>query len=176
MPCTITAIPAKDCTIKNLSGIVKVYAIAADNIVSFGTETAGEIPTITKATGEAFVELNFTKVKGSFGITFAAEDPDAGNVSTTTTIFVPGYTPALKVALDSMIGKELVLVVKDKNGQMIIVGDKDNPAHMSADDGGTGTGAAGEINGLTVTFTQPTANAFPPFFSGLEADLLTPGV
>ena len=176
MACDITGILPKTCEVTNFAGIVKAYAIPADQVVSFGTETAGEIPTITKETGKAFVELAFTKIKGSFGIALASEDVDAPNVSTTTTLFVPLYTPERKVALDSLVGKELVLVVKDKNGQLIIVGDKESPAHFSAAEGGTGTGAAGEVNGLTLTFTTPTGQAFPPFFSGTETDLLTPGV
>lgn len=175
MSCTIVGIPKKPCNSPNNPGMKRLFAIPVDDIAS-KTVVDKAVSVYTFAATKSFVEINFTRYSGNFTGTLNAETIDSENIESSASCFVPQINPALHAAIDSFLGVDLVLVAVDGNGAAQEIGDADNPARLTAFEGGSGADEAGERNGYTLTFSKPRGRFTNNFYTGAIADLLVAGI
>ena len=139
---------AKDCT-ANMGGIVRVLLANVDDVASV-TVADNAISAITMVSTKYFKEYHFRPNTSSMTSNWQvnAENGVAYVQTDLQMVFTKMQTTA-RVEVAAMALADLVAIVEDCNGKFWYLG-KDNPVHLSAGDGQTGT-ARSDRNGYSVT-------------------------
>lgn len=164
---TLSAIDARCDT--SFGGIKRVLVANRDDV----TVTVGEtgITAITLAQGKNFVEWQFRKNTGSLTST-VANDATIGSSFATTEVSLQ-FTKAeatKRLAIQSAINANAVVIVEDMYGQYIYLG-LENDVVVTSATMVTGT-AATDLNGFTLVF-QDVASQLPYFVESTLIEDLT---
>lgn len=176
--CAIPALVNPSCEIKRIPGIVRLWAIPKDDVLSFTVTAPSKAATaIVKAAAKAFVELKGDNKKGFFQQTIQGEEAGAQYFQQIINWYRNVADAATSAFLEAALGQELILVAKGGDGIYRIAGNVDNGLVLGAGtDTNTGAGTGGTTNGTLFVFTSPFSAESFYTYTGTEADLLLPGV
>ncbi|RZK36037.1 MAG: hypothetical protein EOO57_07970 [Hymenobacter sp.] len=162
----------------NMGGTAgKVYAIPASDVESITPPAAGTMTVLAGGvkfkTGKKCAEIYTTADTGEVKDTEVG-DKDSGSFETNAEFWTPRISDKVLNLKSKFANGGFILVMKDGNGTMRIIGSKDHPAYRVPKEIATGK-APKDRNGATFAFVA--ASATPAFiYTGTVADLLTPGV
>ena len=161
---------AKDCT-ANMGGIVRVLLANADDVASL-TVADNAISAITMVSTKYFKEYNFRPNTSSMTSNWQINaENGVAYVQTDLQMVFNRMETTKRVEVSAMALADLVAIVEDCNGKFWYLG-YDNPVHISAGDGQTGTARA-DRNGYSVTL-QDDAKALPMEVASSIIDSLLP--
>ena len=160
----------------NMGGTAgNVYAIPASQVKEIVAPAAGSLstPTIITKTGQKFADIYATADTGEVK-DVEVGDKDSGSFVTNAEFWTPRISDKMLNLKSKFANGGFILVMKDGNGTMRIIGSKDHPAYRVPGEIATGK-APKDRNGATFKFEA--ASATPAFiYTGTVDDLLTPGV
>ncbi|MDJ1472854.1 hypothetical protein [Xanthocytophaga flava] len=161
----------------NLGGVESFFYADADEIEYIGAPINGVIsPDIIMKSGKVF--YSFRPSQGTLGFKEQQNDTKAGPIFTQE---LKGYVPRdsadLQSALLDLYGRRLVVIYRDNNGLLKLVGDKDFYLTFEADLD-TGTNPTNR-NGISFTLKGTSPKA-APFYGGSftvsESGIISPPV
>lgn len=139
---------AKDCA-ASMGGIVRVLLANKDDVTAV-TLTDGVISAITLASSKNFHEYAFRPNTSQMTSNWQVNaENGVAYVQTDLVMVFNRMETAKRVEIAAMSLADLVAIVQDCNGKYWYLG-YDNPLHLSAGDGQTGT-ARSDRNGYSVT-------------------------
>ncbi len=141
-----------------MGGIVRVLLANRDDVSAI-TVTTGEITAITMVSTKTFKEYNFRPNTSNMTSNWQISAENGVSYVQTDLVMVFNRMETTKrVEISAMALADLVEIVQDANGKYWYLG-YDNPLHLSAGDGQTGT-ARSDRNGYSVTL-QDDSLALP---------------
>lgn len=160
----VTLLPIDGSCHRSAGGIKRILLANKSDIATVTLdETTGEITAITLKTGKAFVEWRFRTNTGSVTSTFAS-DIATGN-ETVTSVLALQFSraeSAKRLAIQTAINSNAVVIVEDAFGQFIFLG-YDRDVYVSGGTMVTGTSST-DLNGFTLEFTDESIE-FPHFIA-----------
>lgn len=161
---------AKDCA-ASMGGIVRVLLANKDDVSAI-TVTTGEITAITMVSTKTFKEYNFRPNTSQMTSNWqVSAENGVAYVQTDLVMVFNRMETTKRVEISAMALADLAAIVQDCNGKYWFLG-YDNPLHLSAGDGQTGT-ARSDRNGYSVTL-QDDSLALPMEVSSSIIDALLP--
>lgn len=141
-----------------MGGIVRVLLANRDDVASI-TVTTDAISAITMVSTKTFKEYNFRPNTSNMTSNWQISAENGVSYVQTDLVMVFNRMETTKrVEISAMALADLVAIVQDANGKYWYLG-YDNPLHLSAGDGQTGT-ARSDRNGYSVTL-QDDSLALP---------------
>jgi len=159
---TLTSIDAR-CD-KSMGGIKRVLIANHDDVSGITVDnTTGEITAIAMQTSKKFVEYRFRRETGSYTSTIE-KDVTIGNAfaKTEVTLQFSKAEAAKRLALQSAINANAVVIIEDSEGERIYLG-IDYPVEVTNATMVSGT-AMGDLNGFTMVLSD-VAKELPHFIS-----------
>lgn len=139
---------AKDCA-ASMGGIVRVLLANFDDVTA-KTVTDGVISAMTMASGKTFHEYAFRPNTSSMTSNWQVNaENGVAYVQTDLQMVFNRMETTKRVEIAALALADTVAIVEDANGKYWFLGN-DNPLHLSAGDGQTGT-ARSDRNGYSVT-------------------------
>ncbi|MEO6721435.1 MAG: hypothetical protein ABIN67_13790 [Ferruginibacter sp.] len=168
MSCAITAGYVIDCNKDSLGGLSKVRIAAKKDIVSIA-ETAGVISAVVMQTGTQFYDFALVKSTSSFSNAITS-NPTNGSMfyAQSATLIFNKLKSATSALVDSLCRASLVLIVEDRNGEIIMLG-RENGMDVSGGTIGSGT-AGGDRSGYELQLTgeeSKTSHVDPTIMAAL---------
>jgi hypothetical protein len=150
MSCAITEDYVIDCNKDSVGGLSKMRVASRNDIVSY-TETAGKITAITMKTGSRFYDVQLVKSTSTYSNTLTA-NPQAGTFfyAQSATLILNKIKAATTAFVESLAKSSLVMIVLDKNGEVVLLG-RENGLDLNGGTAGAGT-ASGDRNGYELQF------------------------
>lgn len=160
---------AKDCQ-PSMGGIVRVLLANKDDVTAV-TLTDGVISAITLASSKNFHEYAFRPNTSQMTSNWQVNaENGVAYVQTDLVMVFNRMETAKRVEIAAMALADLVAIVQDCNGKFWYLG-YDNPLHLSAGDGQTGT-ARSDRNGYSVTLQDDSLGLPYEVSSGIIDNLL----
>lgn len=160
---------------KGMGGIKRVLVANTDDVTGVTlSSTDGLITAISLASGKKFVEYRFRKETGSYTSTIEVDTTLGNSFAKTDVALQFSKAEAVKrLAIQSAINANAVLILEDMEGQYIYLG-FDFPVEITNAVMQSGT-AMGDLNGFTLTFSD-TSRELPHFIKtgdgGVDIDSL----
>lgn len=140
------------------------------------TDDVDTIPAATAATHSVDTDITLVATKvwhtwyftpGTLKYTSVSEgEVDGQSYANQVEIFVPKYREEIAGQLNSLAGRNYLIVIEDSNEQPILFGDLKKPMKMLSESLDSGAGGT-DRNGSTITFRQmPNATYKPYFYAG----------
>lgn len=143
---------AKTCD-PNVGGIKTVYVAAVDDVASITINTGTSmVSAITMESGKTFKEYYFRKNTGSMTSTLNVTDEGGNYISTELSLRFSRMETVKRIEMRALSLNDMIVLVKDANGLIWLLGDKDEPVTASAGGGETGTNRE-DSNAYTLTLS-----------------------
>ena len=143
----------------NIGGIKVVYIAPIQDVsaLTFDSGTT-EVTAISMVSGKKFKEYNFRKNTGSLTKTLNVTDEGGNYVSTELSLRFSRMETSKRMEMRALALNEMVVLVKDANDKIWILGDpaKDEAVTASAGGGETGTNRE-DSNAYTITLSCESA-------------------
>lgn len=115
---------------KNIGSILEIKFALASDIASISAPDANETVQVTFQPGKSFTAFSFTPESGNFSEDMA--DNDSGPYWSQAVSFkCPKIDTIQHAIVKSLVDQELILSVKDGNGNSMVMGALDTPARVS---------------------------------------------
>lgn len=143
---------AKTCD-PNVGGIKTVYVASVDDVASITINTGTSmVSAITMESGKTFKEYYFRKNTGSMTSTLNVTDEGGNYISTELSLRFSRMETVKRIEMRALSLNDMIVLVKDANGLIWLLGDKDEPVTASAGGGETGTNRE-DSNAYTLTLS-----------------------
>jgi hypothetical protein len=144
-----------------MGGIKTVYIANAADVTSL-TEASGAITAITMASSKKFYKYEFARNSSSLTSNYAVNVENGTTYVESDLLMVFNKMDTTKrLEIVALAQGELVAIVEDNNGSMWYLG-HDEPVHINAGDGQTGTARA-DRNGYSITLRDTSLEMPMPF-------------
>ena len=145
----------------SMGGIKAIMIANRDDVTATVSGTDEKVDSITLATGAKFEKWQFRKNTGNYSSSYAT-DPAIGNTTVTTTVSLQfsGAEATKRVAVQSALNANAVVLVQDMYDEWIYLG-MENEVTITECTMQSGT-ATGDLSGFNLTFTD-IASELPHF-------------
>ncbi len=169
MSCALTQSLLENCTKTYVGGVSEVYLCEFDALEGYTESDASGVTAISLDEGKQFFKYQFVRNSASFVDAFESGD-NGGGVTPTITMNLKGLRQAAKLEIETLARLTLIAIVKDKNGQYLLVGAQ-NGLTVQSVSGQTGQQLS-DLNGynaLTLVGEEPLFAKFvdPAIIPGL---------
>lgn len=165
--CEILPLPTKDCTKKNVPGVLLGFVVEKENIDTMSAPSNGAVATITLKAGKEWKPLIGLPKQANIKPVFKHNLENGTDYYMNTLTFrYPSLSKELFFNLESYTnGVEVVFLMKNRDNRVFLYGDTVGCVLTEAN-GDTGTSADGQFNGADLIFMEDGANHFPYEFTG----------
>jgi hypothetical protein len=165
--CEILPLPTKDCTKKNVPGVLLGFVVEKENIDTISAPSNGAVATITLKAGKEWKPIIGLPKQANILPTSRHNLENGTDYFMTTLNFrYPSLSKELFSGLESYTnGVEVVFLMKHRDGRVFLYGDTVGCV-LTEVNGSTGTSAEGQFNGADLVFLEDGANHYPYEFTG----------
>lgn len=145
----------------SMGGIKAIMIANRDDVTAIVSGADERVTTITLATGTKFEKWQFRKNTGNYSSSYAT-DPAIGNTTVTTTVSLQfsGAEAGKRVAIQSALNANAVVLVQDMYNEWLYLG-MENEVTITECTMQSGT-ASSDLSGFNLTFTD-IASELPHF-------------
>ena len=137
--------------------IIEAYVTCEDDLTAIGTPASHVISTVTMDTDKVWYKWDIDTVGSSFKVATQGEG-QAQEYVTTVILRIAGMASGVSYGLNDLIRGNAMLIIKDKNGNKLLIGALGDGANVTVDQ-------QNDPNGYIVTFKYTSPN-LPYFYSG----------